>query len=248
LGFKPKGNFVKKGALLKGNQPKGDVNGKPRGTCFICNEMGHYFKDCPKPKPGNGGFKIIAFIANLSQSECDRFIFLKGKVSKWEVLCLLDTWAFHNFITQESVERMEVQLEEFKAPIEVHFANGIPHPTTLQARDVPLQLHNWKGKVDLLVSTLKGMECILGMELITHNNVFIKGHNRLVKIPSKNGIIRVKTHEVLNVGGSTIHLMLGKTLENECMGGYGIFCVMHVLDKFEPKEAINLVNIPKCVK
>jgi len=56
---------------------------------------------------------------------------------------------------------------------------------------MPLQLRNWKGKVNLLVSTLKGMECILGMEFITHNNVFIEGHIRLVRIPSKNGVIQV---------------------------------------------------------
>ncbi len=62
---------------------------------------------------------------------------------------------------------MELPLEELKAPIEVHFANGIPHPTKLRAKDVPLQLGNWKGKVDLLVSTIGGMDCILGMEFIT---------------------------------------------------------------------------------
>jgi len=53
---------------------------------------------------------------------------------------------------------------------------------------------------------------------------------------------------VPSVGGSTIHLMLGKTLEKECMGNYGMLCVMHVLDEFEPMEATNLVNYPKCVK
>jgi predicted aspartyl protease len=101
----------------------------------------------------------------------------------------LDTGASHNFITQKNAERMELPLEELKAPIEVHFADGISHPTKLQAKDVPLQLGNWKGKVDLLVSTLKGMDCILGMEFITRNNVLIEGHNRLVKSPSKNGIV-----------------------------------------------------------
>ncbi len=110
---------------------------------------------------------------------------------------------------------MELQLEKLKAPIEVHFANGVPHPITLQMKNVPLQLGNYKGKVDLLVSTLTRMECILGMEFITYNNVFIEGHNRLVKIPSKNGIIRMKAHEVFSVGGSTIHLMLSKTLDGE---------------------------------
>jgi hypothetical protein len=34
---------------------------------------------------------------------------------------------------------MELSLEKLKAPIEVHFINGVPHPTTLQAKDVPLQ-------------------------------------------------------------------------------------------------------------
>ncbi len=97
--------------------------------------------------------------------------------------------------------------------------------------------------MDLLVSALRGMDCILGMEFIAHNNVFIEGHIRLVKIPTKNGIVWVKIHEVPTVGGSTIHLMLGKTLEKECMGGYGMLCVMHVLDKFESKEA-TLVEIP----
>ncbi len=139
-------------------------------------------------------------------------------------------------------------MEELKAPIEVHFANGVPHPTTLQAKDVPFQLGNWRGKVDLLVSTLGGMECILGMEFITHNNVLIEGHNRVVKILSKIGIVRVKGHEVPSVGGSTIHLMLRNFLEKECMGGYGTLFVMHLLDEFELKEATNLVSFPKCVK
>jgi hypothetical protein len=35
---------------------------------------------------------------------------------------------------------MELQLEELKAPVEVHFTDGVPHPTTLQAKDVPIQL------------------------------------------------------------------------------------------------------------
>jgi predicted aspartyl protease len=104
--------------------------------------VGHYSKDCPKPKPRNGGSKVIALIANLAQGECNRFIFLKGKVSKWDMLCLLDIGASHNFITQKSAERMELQLEELKAPIEVHFVDGVPHPTTWQAKDVFLQLGN----------------------------------------------------------------------------------------------------------
>ncbi len=82
------------------------------------------------------------------------------------MLCLLDTRASHNFITQKNAKTMELQLEELKTPIEVHFANGVPHPTTFQAKDVPFQLGNWRGKVDLLVSTLGGMDCILGMEFI----------------------------------------------------------------------------------
>jgi hypothetical protein len=210
-GFKPKGNFVKKGAPFKGSQPKGDFGVKPKGACFNCKEVGHYSKDCPKSKAGNGGSKVIALNANLAQAKCDRLIFLKGKIAKQDVLCLVDTGASHNFITQEVVERMELHLEELKTPIEVHFADGIPHPTTLQAQELPIQLGNWRGKVNLLVFALGGMDCVLGMEFIAHNNVLIEGHNRLVRIPSKSGIMRVKAHELHCVGGPTIHFMLGKT-------------------------------------
>jgi predicted aspartyl protease len=87
----------------------------------------------------------------------------------------MDIRASHNFITQENAQKMELPLEELKASIKVHFANGIPHPTKLQAKNVPFQLGNWRSKVDLLVSTLGGMDCILGMEFITRNNVFIEG-------------------------------------------------------------------------
>jgi hypothetical protein len=133
---------VKKGAPFKWNQPKGDVGGKLKGTCFNCNEVGHYSKDCPKSKARNGGSKVIALHANLAQAKCNRFIFLKGKIVKRDVLCLLDTKASHNFITRKNVERMELHLEELKTPIEVHFVDGVPHPTMAQVKEVPLQLGN----------------------------------------------------------------------------------------------------------
>ncbi len=139
-------------------------------------------------------------------------------------------------------------MKELKAPIKVHFADGVPHPTMLQTKEVPLQLGNWREKVDLLVFTLGGMDCILGMEFITQNNVPIEGHNRLLKIPSKSGIVRVKAHKLPCVGVPTIHFMLGKTCERECVGSYGMMCVMRVLDEFEPKEATKLVTSSKCIK
>jgi hypothetical protein len=86
------------------------------------------------------------------------------------------------------------------------------------------------------------------MEFITQNNVLIEGHNRLVRIPSKSGIMWVKADELPCVGESTIHFMLGKTWKKKCVGGYGMMCVMWVLDECEPKEATKLVTSAKCIR
>ncbi len=92
------------------------------------------------------------------------------------------------------------------------------------------------------------MDYILGMEFITQNNVLIEGHNRLVRIPSKSGIVRVKAHELPCVGGPTIHFMVRKAWEREFVGGFGMMCIMRVLDEYEPKEATKLVTFAKCIK
>ncbi len=102
--------------------------------------------------------------------------------------------------------------------------------------------------MDLLVSALGGMECILGMEFITQNNVLIEGHNRIVRIPSKSGIVRVKAHELPCVGDPTIRFMVGKAFKKECVGGFGMMCVMRVLEEYEPKEVTKLVTSAKCIR
>jgi hypothetical protein len=32
------------------------------------------------------------------------------------------------------------------------------------------------------------------------------------------------------------------------MGNYGILCVMQALDEYEPKEVVNLMTSPNCIK
>jgi hypothetical protein len=55
----------------------------------------------------------------------------------------------------------------------------------LWARDTPFQLMNWRGKVDLIMFFLGEVECVLGVDFITRNNVIIEGHNIVFRIPSK---------------------------------------------------------------
>jgi hypothetical protein len=90
--------------------------------------MGHYSKDCPKSKTRNGGFKVIALNANLAQAECNRLIFLKGKIIKWDVLCLLDIGVSHNFIMRESAERWSFNWRSSKHPSRCTSRMGFPIP------------------------------------------------------------------------------------------------------------------------
>jgi hypothetical protein len=39
--------------------------------------------------------------------------------------------------------------------------------------------------------------------------------------------------------------MLGKTWERKCVGGYGMLCVMRLLDEYKPKESHQLGDFPE---
>ncbi len=121
LEVQAQGKFCEERGSFQRESTQGRSWGKSQRNMFQLQRSGHYSQDCPKSKTRNGGSKVITLNANLAQNECNRLIFLKGKIAKREVLCLLDIGASHNFITRESAERMELHLEELKAPIEVHF-------------------------------------------------------------------------------------------------------------------------------
>jgi len=42
--------------------------------------------------------------------------------------------------------------------------------------------------------------------------------------------------------------MVGKAFKRECVGGFGMMCVMRVLDEYEPKEVTKLVTSAKCIR
>jgi hypothetical protein len=53
-GFKPKGNFIKKGALFKVSQPKGMLVGSPKERVSIAMKWGIIPKIAPNPNQGMG--------------------------------------------------------------------------------------------------------------------------------------------------------------------------------------------------
>jgi hypothetical protein len=74
---------------------------------------------------------------------------------------------------------------------------------------------------------LGSVECILGVDFKTKNNMFIKKHNRLIRIPFKHGFVCLKACvKVLSVGEVVIRLMLGQTWKKIYIEGCGMLCVM----------------------
>jgi hypothetical protein len=96
---------------------------------------------------------------------------------------------------------------------------------------------------------LGNVECILGVDFKMKNNMFIKRHNKLVRIPFKHGLVCVKAYvNVLSEGEVVIYLMLGQTWKKEYMQRYGMLCVMQVVVGAKPQKDPNFANPFECVR
>jgi hypothetical protein len=43
-------------------------------------------------------------------------------------------------------------------------------------------------------------------------------------------------------------IVVGKAFKKECVGGFGMMCVMRVLDEYEPEEVTKLMTSAKCIR
>jgi hypothetical protein len=77
----------------------------------------------------------------------------------------LDIGASHNFITQESAKRMELQLEELKVPIEVHFIDGGSPSHHIASKKHALSIRELERKGGFISFHLRGNGMHFGNEI-----------------------------------------------------------------------------------
>ncbi|RVW14190.1 hypothetical protein CK203_102219 [Vitis vinifera] len=127
--------------------------------CFICNSP-HRAKDCPKERNSQPCPEVSnAYSCN---SECV------------QVKALVDSGVTHNFVATKEAARLGLKLEEDTSRIKV--VNSKAQKIQGIAKNVPMQIGDWKGMCSLLCVPLDDFDLILGVDFLLRAKVALIPH------------------------------------------------------------------------
>lgn len=91
-------------------------------------------------------------------------LFVNAKLSNRDVQALLDTGASNNFLKLEEAKRIGVEIEKTEGWIKA--VNSKPSLVHGMAKDVRVQIGEWRGTLNFSVVSMDDYLCVLGMEFM----------------------------------------------------------------------------------
>ena len=159
--------------------------------CFICNSP-HRAKDCPKRK------KLSALVTAYDKGDSDpdtpprvnplqllnvihgetpvqkSLMHIHAIVTGVQVKALVDSGVTHNFVATKEAARLGLKLEEDTSRIKV--VNSKAQKIQGIAKNVPMQIGDWKGMCSLLCVPLDDFDLILGVDFLLRAKVALIPH------------------------------------------------------------------------
>ncbi|KAI3762611.1 hypothetical protein L1987_53048 [Smallanthus sonchifolius] len=214
--------------------------GKFKPGCFICGDLKHFKKDCPKWKnQTNAQARERAFVMGARDARQDPNI-VTGTfpINNHYASILFDSGADMSFVSNDFKSLLGIKANKLDQSYTIQLANGKLIETGEVIRGCTLYLENHTFSIDLLPVELGSFDIVIGMDWLSKNRAKIVCFEKFVRIP-------LPSEEILSIRGEKCRTML-KTIN--CMKahkylrkGYCAF-LAHIVEK-KPEER-RLEDIP----
>ncbi|KAG9444744.1 hypothetical protein H6P81_016084 [Aristolochia fimbriata] len=169
---------------------KGD--GKPK--CFLC-DGDHFLKDCPRKKLLN------SMMEDKSEGSSDNARIVRGKEAK----AMIDSGATHNFLSTREAIRLGLTWVDDGSIVKS--VNSEARAISGVARDVPIVVGEWEGKLSFSVVNMDDFDFILGMDFLCLCKGFVLPYLGLLCILDEGGPCHVKEVQSTSAGSSMLSAM-----------------------------------------
>ncbi|RVW30894.1 Transposon Tf2-12 polyprotein [Vitis vinifera] len=202
--------------------------------CFICNGP-HRAKDCPKRE------KLSALVTADDKGDSDpntpprvnplqllnvihgetpvqkSLMHIHAIVNGVQVKALVDSGATHNFVATKEAARLGLKLEEDTSRIKA--VNNKAQKIQGVAKNVPMQIGDWKGMCSLLCVPLDDFDLILGVDFLLRAKVALIPHLGglmvleekqpcfVQALRAKDALIKIKEGQSMEVPDSVVSIL-----------------------------------------
>ena len=168
------------------NRNRGQGNGDNRAP-RVANAVQGEEDDQLAEAPTVGAMQMMNAVkvtTSVEPTVCKELMYLELLLNGRLTKALVDTGATHNFISREEAERLGLQWEQKESRMKA--VNSEAKAIYGVARDVPVRIHNWSGRIALSVAPMDDFKVILGMEFLRSNKAVPMPHLNVVSFESES--------------------------------------------------------------
>ncbi|KAK4404692.1 hypothetical protein Sango_0837800 [Sesamum angolense] len=164
---------------------------RPRAGCFICGNLEHRARDCPKrgrlnaivakhtdseqeTGPARVGAMQLGTLQVQSrgcgEAQSKGLVMVPGRIHGKEMKALVDTGATHNFVSDRVVQKLGLDVRTWDSRVKAVNSKAVP---VSGVANVELCVGSWSGQCKFVAAGLDDFDVILGIDFFVNANVII---------------------------------------------------------------------------
>ncbi|KAL0458835.1 UNVERIFIED_CONTAM: hypothetical protein Slati_0510700 [Sesamum latifolium] len=151
---------------------------KPRRGCFICGNLEHRARECPK-RTGS----VAGTVSGVCGVTLQGLMMVAGQINGKEMKALVDMGATNNFISERVVHKLGLDVKPCDSQVKDVNSKAVP---ISGVANTELRMGSWSGQCDFMAVELDDFDVILGIDffktayvmILPLGGIFISGGNK----------------------------------------------------------------------